>query len=48
MQESYNFVESMIAAIGAGAGFTLVMALMSGIREKLELSNIPEAMKGLP
>lgn len=47
-EKSYNFVESMIAAIGAGAGFTLVMALMSGIREKLELSNIPEAMKGLP
>jgi electron transport complex protein RnfA len=37
-----------VAAIGAGAGFTLVMALMSGIREKLELSDIPKAMKGLP
>jgi electron transport complex protein RnfA len=46
--ESYNFIESLAAAIGAGAGFTLVMALMSGIREKLELSNIPKAMKGLP
>ena len=46
--ESYNFIESLVASLGAGAGFTLVMALMSGIREKLELSDIPKAMKGLP
>jgi len=38
----------MAAALGAGTGFTLVMALMSGIREKLELSDVPKAMKGLP
>jgi electron transport complex protein RnfA len=47
-EESYNFIESMAAALGAGTGFTLVMALMSGIREKLELSDVPKAMKGLP
>jgi len=46
--ESYNFLESMFAALGAGAGFTLVMALMSGIREKLELADCPKAMIGLP
>jgi electron transport complex protein RnfA len=46
--ESYNFIESLVASLGAGAGFTLVMSLMSGIREKLELSDIPKAMKGLP
>jgi electron transport complex protein RnfA len=46
--KSYNFIESLVAALGAGVGFTLVMALMSGIREKLELSDIPKAMKGLP
>jgi electron transport complex protein RnfA len=44
----YNFIESLVAALGAGAGFTLVMALMSGIREKLELADVPKAMKGLP
>jgi electron transport complex protein RnfA len=46
--EPYNFIQSLVAALGAGAGFTLVMALMSGIREKLELSDIPKSMKGLP
>ena len=46
--EPYNFIESLAAALGAGAGFTLVMALMSGIREKLELSDLPKSMKGLP
>jgi electron transport complex protein RnfA len=46
--EPYNFIESLVAALGDGTGFTLVMALMSGIREKLELSDLPKAMKGLP
>jgi electron transport complex protein RnfA len=46
--ESYSFLESMVAALGAGVGFTLVMAVMSGIRQRLELSDSPRAMKGLP
>jgi electron transport complex protein RnfA len=46
--ESYSFIESLVAALGGGAGFTLVLAIMSGIRERLELSDIPRAMKGLP
>jgi len=46
--EGYSFPESIVAALGAGLGFTLVLAMMSGIREKLELANIPKSMKGLP
>jgi electron transport complex protein RnfA len=46
--ESYSLLESMVAALGAGVGFTLVMAVMSEIREKLEIANSPKAMKGLP
>ena len=37
-----------MAALGGGLGFTLVLAIMSGIREKLELANTPKSMKGLP
>jgi electron transport complex protein RnfA len=46
--EAFSFVQSLVAAFGAGVGFTLVLAIMSGIRERLELADSPKAMKGLP
>jgi electron transport complex protein RnfA len=42
----YGFVEGLIYALGAGAGLTLALALMAGIREENELVSMPEAMKG--
>lgn len=45
---AYSLPESLIAALGAGVGFTLVLAIMSGIRERLDLADCPKAMKGLP
>ena len=47
-EEGYSFIESMVAALGAGIGFTFVLAIMSGIRERLELADCPKALKGLP
>lgn len=47
-QESYSLLESMVAALGGGVGFTLVLIIMSGIREKLEIADTPRSMKGLP
>ena len=44
----YSFFGSVIAALGAGIGFSLVLIIMSGIRERLEIADIPKAMKGLP
>jgi len=46
--EEYNLLQSIFAALGGGVGFTLVLAIMSGIRERLELSDSPKSMKGLP
>ena len=46
--EGYNLVETMINGFGAGAGFTLSIVLFAGIRERLELSDIPEGFQGLP
>ncbi len=46
--QDYSLTGSMVAALGGGLGFTLVLAMMSGIREKLELANTPKSMKGLP
>ncbi|MFC2019073.1 electron transport complex protein RnfA [Chloroflexota bacterium] len=46
--EGYTFLESTVAALGGGMGFLLILIIMSGIREKLELADLPRSMKGLP
>ena len=33
-------------ALGAGAGFTLALVLMAGLREKLELATVPDMVRG--
>ena len=44
--KGYNFVQSIVYALGAGVGFTLALVLMAGLREKLELAKTPEIVKG--
>jgi len=44
----YTFLQSLTAALGAGAGFTLVLLIMSGIRERLDLADIPRVFRGAP
>jgi len=45
---NYNFFETMMLAVGAGGGFLLALYLMSSVRERIELANIPPTFKGLP
>lgn len=45
---NYSFIESIVHGFFAGLGFTLALILMAGIRERLELAPIPEALKGIP
>lgn len=44
----YNFIESVIFGVGAGAGFTLALIIMAGIREELELADVPKGFRGAP
>lgn len=44
----YTFWETFMLALGAGGGFLLALYLMSAVRERLELAQIPESFKGLP
>jgi len=44
----YNFIESTWNGFTAGIGFTLALVLMAGIRERLELADLPESLRGLP
>jgi electron transport complex protein RnfA len=42
----YDFMESLVYGIGAGAGFTLAIVIMAGIREELELAKVPKPFEG--
>ncbi len=42
----YNFPQCLAFSVGAGAGFTLALVLMAGLREKLELADVPDVTKG--
>ena len=44
--KGYDFVQCLVYALGAGAGFTLALVLMAGLREKLELATVPDLAKG--
>ncbi|MFH1075911.1 MAG: Rnf-Nqr domain containing protein [Pseudomonadota bacterium] len=44
----YDLMESLMLAIGAGAGFMLALFLMASVRERLEIANIPRSFRGLP
>lgn len=48
VERDYGFVESVVFGFAAGVGFTLALILFSGVRERLETADIPEAFKGMP
>lgn len=43
-----TFLQSNVQGFAGGVGFMLMLILMSGLRERLELHTIPESLKGLP
>jgi len=48
IQKEYNLMESLVFAIGNAVGFGLTLVLFAGIREQLDLTNVPSGMKGVP
>lgn len=44
--KGFGFVQSIAYALGAGAGFTLALVLIAGLRERLELAHIPDVVRG--
>jgi electron transport complex protein RnfA len=44
--KGYGFTQAVVYALGAGAGFALALVLMAGVREKLDLNNVPELVRG--
>lgn len=48
IDNGYNFAQSMVCAVGAGAGFMLAMVLFSGVRKRVEEAKPPKCFEGLP
>ena len=48
INQSLTLLETLVFAIGAAAGFTLVMVLFGALREQLEHAPVPAAFRGIP
>ncbi len=48
IDNGYNIIESIINGTGGALGFTLAIVLFAGIRERLELADIPKCLEGFP
>ncbi len=47
-QKEFNLLMSIVYAAATAAGFALALVLFAGIREQLELTDVPASMKGAP
>ncbi len=41
-------LEAVVLSFGAGIGFTMAICIMAGIRENLDLADVPDCLKGAP
>lgn len=46
INQSHNFVESLLYGFGAAIGFSLVLVLFSALRERLAVADVPEPFQG--
>ena len=46
ISKNYNYIESIVYALGTSCGILLSMVIMAGIRERMNSSNVPEFLKG--
>ncbi|MCI0498578.1 MAG: NADH:ubiquinone reductase (Na(+)-transporting) subunit E [Planctomycetales bacterium] len=46
--EIRSFPTAVVLSFGAGIGFTMAICIMAGIREELELVDIPDCLQGAP
>lgn len=48
VQEAHTFVQTTLYAFGSAIGFSLVLVIFAGLRERLALAQVPVAFTGLP
>lgn len=48
IQKDYDLIQGIFYALSIGLGFLLAMLIFSGLREQLELVNVPKPFRGVP
>jgi H+/Na+-translocating ferredoxin:NAD+ oxidoreductase subunit A len=43
-----SLLEAVVLSVGGGIGFTMAICIMAGIRENLEMVDVPECLRGAP
>ena len=43
-----NLAQSVVYAVASAIGFGIALVLFAGLREQLELANVPKSFKGIP
>ena len=48
VQQEHGLLESLLYGFGSALGFTLVLVMFAGLRERLALANVPAVFSGTP
>ena len=48
ISKDFNYGQSLVYALGSALGFLLSMVVMSGVRSRLKIANVPKAFQGTP
>ena len=48
IQKEFNLLQSFAYSVATAIGFALALVIFAGIRERLELEDVPAALKGIP
>jgi electron transport complex protein RnfA len=48
IQKDYNLIQGVVFGAATAVGFGFALTILAGIREQLELADIPKGMKGVP
>ena len=48
IQKEFTLLQSVVSSVSTALGFALALVLFAGIRERLELEDVPESFRGTP
>lgn len=48
VSKGHNFLESVIYGVGTAGGFAIAIILLAGVREKIQLAEVPKSFQGMP
>jgi electron transport complex protein RnfA len=43
-----TLIEAIVLSFGGGIGFTIAICIMAGIRENMQMADVPESLQGAP